>query len=165
MTAPNPRGPEPTGVSAVLALAMAVISFFALAVLALAILSTTTATEIIAVPGLGPVPGVLGMAAGVLAFALGLAAALRRPRASFRSVPVIALWAAFAHLAVVWIAAAAASGDVIAATVVAGDLVRQGPSLVIVLTAAVAAWGGIALRRTRAQQPRWPWEHDRDPEA
>ena len=52
--------------------------------------------------------------------------------------------------------------DLIIATAVAGDLVRGGASAVLLLAAAVAAWGGIALRRTKAQHPRWPWERDEE---
>ena len=33
------------------------------------------------------------------------------------------------------------------------------PALVLIAASAlIAAWGGIALRRTRAQHPQWPWE-------
>ena len=100
------------------------------------------------------------MAAGVAAFALTLWAAVRRPHPSFLSVPGVALATALAHLAIVWVGAASATGDLILATVVAGDLVRGGASAVLLVAAAVAAWGGIALRRTRARHPRWPWEED-----
>lgn len=102
------------------------------------------------------------MLVGVLAFALSLWAALRRPHPSFLSVPVIALSAALAHLVAVWIGVGAASGDLIVATVVVGDLVRGGASVVLLLAAAVAGWAGVALRRTRASRPRWPWERDDD---
>lgn len=160
MDAPNPREPEPAGVSAVLALAMAVVSFFALAILGLGVLSNLTDTDIIAVPGIGAAPGVFGMLAAVVFFALPLWSALRRAAPSFVSVPVIALTSALAHLVVVWLTVLFGSGDLVLATVVAGGFVRGGASLVLLLAAAVAAWGGIALRRTHARHPRWPWERD-----
>lgn len=122
--------------------------------------SVATDSDIIAVPGLGPVPGVVGMVAAVAAFALSLWFALRRARPSFVSAAVVALAAALGHLAVLWIGVAAVSGDLIVATVVAGDLVRGGASAVILAAAAIAGWGGIALRRTRSQHPQWPWERD-----
>ncbi|MDY0984808.1 hypothetical protein SOM10_12975 [Microbacterium sp. CFBP9023] len=160
MSSPNPRGPSSPGVSVILALVLATISFFALAVFGLGALSVATDRDIIAVPGLGQVPGAVGMLAAVVAFALSLWGSLRRSHPSFLAVPAVALATALAHLVVLWIAVAVASGDLIVATVVAGDLVRGGASAVLLAAGAIAAWGGIALRRTRAQQPQWPWERD-----
>ena len=162
MSSQNPRGPESAGVSAVLAVVLATIGFFALAVFGLGAVSVATDRDIISVPGLGPVPGAVGMLAAVLDFALGLGVALRRSPATFLSVPGIALASALAHLAALWIGVAVASGDLIVATAVAGGLVVGGPSAVMLGAAAIAAWGGIALRRTRAEHPQWPWERDDD---
>jgi len=121
-----------------------------------------TDADIIAVPGLGPVPGVTGMLAAVVAFALMLWSTLRRQHPSFVATIAIALVAALAHLAGVWAAVLIGVGNVIIATAVAGDLVRGGGSAVLLLAAAIGAWGGIAVRRTRAARPRWPWEGDED---
>ncbi|KQQ66343.1 hypothetical protein ASF63_12275 [Microbacterium sp. Leaf320] len=139
---------------------LAAVGFFALAVFGLGAVSIATDTDIISVPGLGPVPGVVGMIAAVLVFALSLWGALRRPRPSFLAVPGIAIATALAHLVAVWMGAAMARGDLIVATAVAGALVTGGASAVLGLAAAIAAWGGIALRRTRAQHPQWPWERE-----
>lgn len=162
MTTPNPRGPEPAGVSAVLALVLAVISFFALAILGLGVLSAATDADIIAVPGLGQAPGVIGMLAAVAAFAATLWSALQRQSPSFLSVPLIALGTALVHLVAVWATVLLASGDLVVATAVAGALVRGGVSVVLLLVGIIAGWGGIALRRTRAEHPRWPWERDEE---
>lgn len=141
---------------------LATISFFALAVFGLGALSVVTDTDIIAVPDLGQAPGVVGMLAAVIAFALMLWSSLRRPRPSYVATIAIALVAGLAHLAAVWIAVLVGAGNVVLATAVAGDLVRGGASAILVLAALIAAWGGIALRRTRAEHPRWPWERDED---
>lgn len=162
MSSPNPRGPESAGVSAVLALVLATVAFFALAVFGLGVLTVATDTDIIAVEGLGQLPGAVGMLVAVLAFALGLWIALRRARPSFLSVPGIAVGVGLAHLVAVWIGVLFGTGDLVVATAVAGDLVRGGTSLVLLLVAAAAAWSGIALRRTRASHPRWPWENEDD---
>lgn len=162
MSSPNPRGPESAGVSAILALVLATISFFALAVFGLGAVSIATDSDIIAVRGLGPLPGAIGMLAAVVTFALSLRSSLQRTQPSFVSAPAVALATALAHLVVVWIGVAVARGDLIVATVVAGDLVRGGASAVLLAAAAIAAWGGIALRRTRAQHPQWPWERAED---
>jgi len=78
-------------------------------------------------------------------------------------VLTIAIVTGLVHLAAVWVAVLLGTSDLILATAVAGDLVRGGASVVLLLAAAVASWSGIALRRTRAQHPRWPWEeHDEE---
>ncbi|MFS0854054.1 hypothetical protein [Microbacterium sp. 179-I 3D4 NHS] len=159
---PNPRGPESAGVSAVLAVVLATIGFFALAVFGLGALSVATDSDIISTPGLGQLPGAGGMLVAVVVFALLLAVALRRQHPSFVSAAVIAVSTSLAHLVAVWIAAAGVTGSLLIGTAVAGGLVRNGTSIVLVVAAGVGAWGGIALRRTRSQRPRWPWERDEE---
>lgn len=141
---------------------LSTIGFFALAVFGLGALSVATNTDIIAVPNLGQVPGVAGMIAAVASFALVLWSTLRRSQPSYAATIAIALTAGLAHLIVVWIAVLIGDGNLVLATAVAGDLVRGGASAVIVLAALIAGWGGIALRRTRAEHPRWPWERDEE---
>jgi len=140
--------------------ALASISFFALAVFGLGALSVATDTDIIAVPDLGQAPGVIGMAVAVVVFALMLWSTLRRRRPSYVATIAIALLAALAHLVAVWITVLIGSSNLVIATAVAGDLVRGGASAVLVGVGLIAAWGGIALRRTRAEHPRWPWENE-----
>ncbi|WP_244093492.1 MULTISPECIES: hypothetical protein [unclassified Microbacterium] len=141
---------------------LATISFFALAVFGLGALSVATDTDIISTPDLGQAPGVVGMLAAVVAFAVLLRVTLRTRRPSFVSTITIALVTVLAHLAVVWFAVLLGTSDIVIATAVAGDLVRGGVSAVLLVAALIAAWGGIALRRTRAEHPRWPWERDED---
>ncbi|WP_282848451.1 hypothetical protein [Microbacterium oxydans] len=141
---------------------LATIGFFALAVFGLGAVSVTTDTDIIAVPNLGQMPGVAGMIAAVVSFALVLWSTLRRSQPSYVAAVAIALAAGLAHLVVVWVAVLIGDGDLVLATAVAGDLVRGGASAVIVLAALIAGWGGIALRRTRAEHPRWPWEREEE---
>ena len=137
-------------------------SFFALTVFGLGAMSVATDSDVIAIPGLGQSPGIVGMLAAIVAFATTLGGALRRQHPTFLSAPVTALATALVHLIGVWFAVLITSGDLVISTVVAGGLVQGGPSLVILVAAAIAAWGGIALRRTRAEHPRWPWERDED---
>ena len=122
-----------------------------------------TDTDIIAVPDLGQAPGVVGMLVAVVAFGLMLWSTLRRRRPSYVATIAIALVAALLHLVTVWIVVLVGDGDIVLATAVAGDLVRGGASAVLLVAGLIAAWGGIALRRTRAEHPRWPWErHDEE---
>lgn len=141
---------------------LATISFFALAVFGLGALSVATDADIIAVPDLGQSPGVIGMLAAVVSFALILWSTLRRGNPSYVATIAIALVTGLVHLAAVWIVVLIGTGSVVLATAVASDLVRGGASAILLLAALIAAWGGIALRRTRAEHPRWPWEREED---
>ena len=139
---------------------LSTVSFFALAIVGLGALSFATDADIITVPGLGQGPGIVGMAVGVAVFAGVEWAAVRIARSLYRSVWVTALATALSHLVAVALCALVVAGDPVTALAVAGDLVTGGASAVVLLAAAVAAWGGVALRRTRAQHPTWPWEEE-----
>lgn len=158
-----PQGPG--GVSAPMALLMASVLFFALAIAGLGALSFFTDTDIIAVPGLGQAPGAFGMAAALLAFIATLWPTVRPARPAYTPVLITALAAPLAHLIVVWIGVLITGAGFVVATTVAGDLVRGGVSLVLLSAAGGSAWAGVALRRTRAQPPQWPWERETDDEA
>lgn len=160
----DPRSPGPAGVSPVLAAALTTIGFFALAVFGLGALSVATDADIIAVPGLGQAPGVVGMIIAIVVYGgiLWLAVRISHPR--FRSVWTIAIASALAHLLAAGLAALVESGEFITALSVMGGLITGGASIIILAAAAVAGWAGVALRRTRASRPRWPWERD-DPDA
>lgn len=126
----------------------------------LGVLSLFSEQDIISVPDLGQLPGVVGMGLSVVVFAIALRGVLAVPRPSFVSSVFLALAAALVHLGGVWGAAVSEGSGAVKATAAAGQLVLGGASAVIVLAALVAAWVGIALRRTAAHAPHWPWEKD-----
>lgn len=159
---PDPREPRPAGVRPVLAWVIGVVSFFALSILGLGMLSLLAEQDIISVPQLGQLPGVVGMGLAVVVFALALRAVLAEARPSFVSSVFLALAAALAHLGGVWGTAVSEGTGGVRATAAAGQLVLGGASAVVVVAALVAAWVAIALRRTAARAPRWPWEKDGD---
>ncbi|MGN8026899.1 hypothetical protein [Microbacterium sp. 22242] len=145
-----------------LAWAIGVVSFFALAIMGLGMLSLFSEQDIISVPRLGQLPGIVGMGLAVLVFALALRGVLAEVRPSFVSSVFLALAAALVHLGGVWGAAVSEGSGAVRATAAAGQLVLGGSSAVMVLSALIAAWVGIALRRTASRAPRWPWEKDED---
>lgn len=164
MPSPDPRGPVPAGVSAVLATVMTTIGFFALTVFGLGALSVMTDADIISIPRLGQAPGVVGMIIAIAVFAGILWLAVRSSHPRFRSVWTIAIAIALAHLLGVAVTVLIVTGEFVTALAVMGGLITGGASLVVFATAAIAGWTGVALRRTRAGRPRWPWERD-DPDA
>lgn len=139
-------------------LALALIGFIALVVAGLGMASLLTGAEVIAAPGLGPLPGVIGVAAAAAALAAVLLPALRAPHPSF----LTALWAAIAaylaYLAGVWLSAVIGGVDAAVAGSVVANLALGPWGPIVAASAAICAWAAVAVRRTRADRPRWPWE-------
>ncbi|HWM16845.1 MAG TPA: hypothetical protein VNP97_09670 [Microbacterium sp.] len=156
--------PDASGgpVRPLVALGLATLAFVALLIFGLGMTSLALSADIVEVPGLGQIPGILATALTTAAFAVALWAVVRRPQPSFWG----ALWAALAcylvYVATIWIGVAGTGAGFAVATEVAGRIATTGFGVVIAVTAAMAAWGGIALVRTRAQRPRWPWEDEFD---
>ncbi|NYD54518.1 hypothetical protein [Microbacterium pseudoresistens] len=139
---------------------MATVVFFALAVLGLGALTLATAQDLIDEPGLGALPGALAMIVALAVFSIGLAVVLRAPRPRFVSSVFLAFSAALAHLVALWLGALIAGAGPAAATAIVGRFVLGGASALITVAALLAAFGGIAARRSRSGTPRWPWEGD-----
>lgn len=145
-----------------LAWVIGAVSFFALSIMGLGVLSLFTEQDIISVPGLGQLPGIVGMGLAVVVFALALRGVVAEARPSFVTSMFLALAAALVHLGGVWGTAVSEGSGAVRATAAAGHLVLGGASAVIVISALIAAWVSIALRRTGARAPRWPWERNQD---
>ncbi|MEV5071021.1 hypothetical protein MRBLMI12_002640 [Microbacterium sp. LMI12-1-1.1] len=157
-----------------IALAFATVGFIALTIFGLGITSLVLAEDVIATPGLGQIPGAAGVVCATLAFAGGLWAAIARAgspssRASAGS-PHPSYWGAawttaaafLAYIGGVWLAALFTGADLGVATAVAGRLATSWFGVSVGAAAFVSAWAGIALVRTRAHRPRWPWEDEFD---
>ena len=146
----------------IVALALATVSFIALLIFGLGMVSLALDADIVEVPGLGQVPGIVATALTTGAFALALWIGLRAPHPSFWA----ALWTAatcyFVYVGAIWMGALVASEELAVATEVAGRIATTWFGVVVAAAAAVSAWGGIALARTRAGRPRWPWEDEFD---
>lgn len=159
-------GPDGTGgngtrggaVSPPVAVAFATVGYVALLVFAMGMLSLVLDAAVIEAPGLGPVPGAVAFAVSAAAFAAVTFAIVRVPHPSFWG----ALWAAaacfLAYLAGVWTAASFTGADGAVAVAVTARIATTGFGAAIALAGFVAAWAAVALVRTRAHRPRWPWE-------
>lgn len=174
-----------------IALVFATIGFVALTIFGLGMTSLLAGEDVIAAPGLGQIPGIAGVVCATLAFAGGLWAAISRAGGAARvAAPGTdpaegvagasssaaggtrhpsyggAAWttaAAFlAYVGGVWFGAVFTGADLAVATAVAGRLATSWFGLAVAAAAFVAAWSGIALVRTRAHRPRWPWEDEFD---
>lgn len=156
----DPHGPMPAGVSAFLAVVIGFVAFASLTILGLGMLSYFGDLDIISVSGLGSWPAIVGMIVAIVVFSWMLWPALSRRHPSFLAVIPVALVTGFVHLLAVWLAALMSGAGVTAATAAVSQLITRGSTPIVLLAALVAAWAAIALRRTRARAPHWPWEDD-----
>ena len=153
---------EGQGVRPAVALAMALIGFFALAIFGLGMTSLALDADVIAVEGLGPVPGVAGMLLASASFAGSLWWGLRSGSPTFGIVPIVAIATWLGEGVGVLVGAVISGAGAATGLAAAGGVVVGWPGLVIAAAALIAAWAGVALTRTRASRPRWPWERDDD---
>lgn len=159
--APHTGGP----VRPAVALMLAVVGFFALLIFGLGMTSLLTGSDVVGVPGLGQLPGVFATALATAVFAAGLWLTIRSspdrvPNPSFWAVAWIAPAVLLGYLAGLGVTAVATGADLAGAAAAVGTVATSWFAVVIAGAAAVAGWAGIALVRTRAQRPRWPWEDD-----
>ena len=150
--------PRPGSVRPAVALAFATAGFVALFIFGLGMTSLLLDEDVIAVRGLGQVPGITGTIAATGAFALTLWIAIRRRHPSFYGAAVTMIATALAYPAGVWFGALLANAELGTAASAAGGVFLSWFEVVIAGAAFVCAWAGIALTRTSASRPRWPWE-------
>ncbi len=144
------------------ALGLATVAFLTLVIFGLGMTSLVLEADVVERPGLGQVPGILATALTTGVFALVEWLALRRPQPRYTA----ALWAAVAcyaaYVGTLWLGVLFSSSDLGIATEVAGRVATTWFGAVVAASAAICAWGGVALARTRAGRPRWPWEDEFD---
>lgn len=141
---------------------LASIGYLALLVAGLGFASLLTDSDVIETQGVGLIPAYVAAAVAIVAFALLVRSTVARDRPSYVSVVSIAVGAALAHLATLALTAVIDSGDIGVAIGVVGEVLIGWVTPVIALTAAMTAWAAVAMRRTRADRPRWPWEDEEE---
>ncbi len=156
----DPSGGPREPVAPRTALVFAVVGFIALLIFGLGITSLLTSSDLIAVPGLGELPGVLASLVGLGGFTVTLWAGIRRERPSYGTAVLTAFAAFLAYMLGAAIGALLTGHGIAAALAVVGALVTRWFGLVVFAVAFVAAAGAIALLRSRSGRPRWPWESE-----
>ncbi len=152
------KGPG-RGVSPPLAVAFAVIGFFALLVAGFGVTSLVAGAEVVA-PGHGQIPGITAVAAATVAFGAVLWNGLRRARPSYGVSITVVIAVVVAFVLGLLVGAVIEGSDAAAAVATAGSFATSWFALVLAGVAFAAAWAGVALVRTRASHPHWPWERD-----
>lgn len=144
------------------ALAFGTIGFFALLIAGFGMLSLLTGAEVVAVPGLGPLPGAFAVAFAVIAFVLATWAVVRRPEPGYGGVVLVVVATFLAYLLGLLVGAMFGGIDLARALAAAGAFATSWFAVVLASTALIAGWTAVALVRTRAGRPRWPWEDRSD---
>lgn len=152
------RGP----VSPPLAVAFTVVGFFALVIAGFGMLSLLSGADVLPVAGLGEAPGIVAVAAAVIVFGVSVWIAVRRPHPSYWSVVGVVAATFLAYLAGLLLGAVISGTDAATALSAAGGFATSWFAVVLAAAALVAGWAAVALTRTRAGRPRWPWERRDD---
>lgn len=155
-------GPSPGRVRVPVIVAFCGVGYLALVICGLGLVSLAQDDDVISTPDIGALSGYVAVAASVVAFMLLLWGSIAPERPSFGATPSIALASAAVHALALGVSAFAATADLGSAGAAMSEVLLSWVSPTIVVTAAIAAWAGIALRRTRSGRPRWPWEDPRD---
>jgi hypothetical protein len=149
---------ERAGVSPTLAAFLSTGGFGALAICGLGFASLLTDTDVVATRGLGNLAGVVGFCLAVLVLNLLLLRFLAQRHPSYWT----AAWAAgavfLAYPVGLALGAVFTGVDPARAVAAAGGFALSWFAVVLAGAAAVAGWVAVALVRTRARRPEWPWE-------
>lgn len=148
--------------SPAVALALSTIGFVALIIGGFGVTSLLADREVVSVEGLGFLPGALGVVAATVVFAAVAWRAVRVRRPLYTAVIAVTAAAFIAYLAGLWLGALLADAGLARATAAAGAFATSVFAVVLLVVAAAASWSAIALVRTRAGRPRWPWEDSSD---
>jgi len=153
---------EREGMPPATAIAFALVGYFALVVAGLGVTSLLIDRNVLVAPGAGPIPGVVGTVVSMAGVALVLTVMLRAPRPSYSAALLCALTAFLGYVLglAIGVVVAGLGTDLLAALV--GSFVLSWFAVVLAGAGAVAGWAAVALVRTRADRPRWPWENDEE---
>lgn len=138
--------------------AFATVAYGALVICVTGFVSLLTDTEVIAVPGVGAVPGALAVVVSAVAFAGSTYGAVRVDRPRYPSAATVAVVTAAAHLVSLWALALLFGAGLGTATAGIAGAMTSWTSPTFLAVSAACAWGAVAIRRTRARPPQWPWE-------
>lgn len=139
------------------ATAVGAVLYAAVLIAGLGIVSLFLDEDVIVAPGLGQLPGVLAVAASIVAVAVTLWARMPEP-GIWATLGWAALAAFLGYLGGLGAASVVAAGDVALALSAVGRAATAWPGLVVIGAAVVAAAMALAVARGADQNARWPWE-------
>ena len=140
--------------------AFASVGYLALLVSGLGFGSLIIDDDVITTAGVSTLAAYVAAGISILAFAGFLLGPLRRDRPSFWFAASTALGATAVHALTLGVAVLVSNGDLGVVGGVLSEVLVGWVSPLILVAALVASWAAIAVRRTAAHRPRWPWEDD-----
>lgn len=152
--------PRPAGVTPPVAVVFAAVVFLSLAIAGLGVTSLLLDADVIAVPGLGPLPGVVGMIVAAALFAAVLAWGLRAEPPGYLTAVPCALAAYVGEVVGIAMGALLVGADPAGGVSGAGSVALGWPGAVIAGAGLLAGAFGVLLARARGDRPRWSWESD-----
>jgi hypothetical protein len=154
----QPDAPRTPPVRPAVAIALTLAGFFALMIAAFGMVSLLADVEVVPVAGVGQAPGIVGVVVACAVYAAGAALVLRPGNPAYTGALFIAVAVWLCYSLGAGIVGAVTSEDVAVGLALMARLLTGWQGAVVALGAAVAAWCAIALVRTHAGRPRWPWE-------
>lgn len=139
-------------------MALTLVGFVAVLVCGFGIATLVTDSDVIVAPGTGWVPGVIGVLAAASTYAVVVGVGVWPRHPSYWLSASAAFACVIAYLVGVCIAIAVEASDLVFALSAMGQVALSWFAVVVAGAAAIAAWTAVALVRTRARRPRWPWE-------
>ncbi|HJA03777.1 MAG TPA: hypothetical protein H9800_02820 [Candidatus Microbacterium stercoravium] len=140
--------------------AFASVGYLALLVAGLGFGSLIIDDDVITTSGVGLISAYVAAGISILAFAGFLIGPARHARPSFWLAGSTALGTAATHALALGVAALVSTGDLGVVGGVLSEILVGWVSPLIFGAALIASWAAIALRRTVASRPRWPWEDE-----
>ncbi|WDG17663.1 hypothetical protein [Microbacterium sp. Clip185] len=154
----EPDAPRTPPVRPAVAIALTLAGFFALIIASFGVVSLLADVEVVPVAGVGQAPGIIGVVVACGLYAGGTALVIRPGNPAYTGALFIAVAAWFGYSLSAGVAAVVASEDVAVGLSLMARLLIGWQGGVVAAAAAIAAWCAIALVRTHAGRPRWPWE-------
>lgn len=151
---------SPEKLSSPLLVALASIVYLAMLVAGLGVASAITDEDIISTPGVSIVAAYAAAAAAIAAFALLLVGPVSREKSSYWSAASTAIGCAGIYTIALAIGVFVSSADLSLMGSVLSEVLVGWVVPVVLGSAFVVAWGTIAMRRTEAKPPHWPWEDE-----
>ncbi|MFE1645912.1 hypothetical protein [Microbacterium sp. P01] len=153
--------PEPSGVPVRpgMALVFSLVGFFALAIFGFGMTSLITDSDVIAVEGLGPIPGVFALVCAAGGFAGSLWLGIRSVHPSYVVALPVAIASFLFYLVGLGFGALVGDAGLVQAVAAVGGVATSWFGMVVAVTGLVCAAGGVALVRPRTARPHWPWEN------
>lgn len=140
--------------------AFASVGYLALLVAGLGFGSLLIDDDVITTAGVSLIAAYVAAGISILAFAAFLLGPARRERPSYWFAGSTAIGTAAVHALMLGITALLSTGDLGIVGGVLSEILVGWVSPLILGAALIASWAALAVRRTAAGRPRWPWEDD-----